>query len=168
MDGSYTTVDGRPALVFERELAHPPEKVFHALTTPEELSHWFPARVAVDLRVGGAMTFTFPDGKFPELQGEVLELDPPRRFVFTWDTEELRFELEPSGGGCRLRFTHLLDDREMAARVAAGWDVCFDELDKRLAGEPAAAPGTEPTERHQELYEQYVERGLPHGATMPG
>ncbi|MFJ8818393.1 SRPBCC domain-containing protein [Amycolatopsis thermoflava] len=37
--------DGLAALVFERHLKHPPEKVWQALTEPGELATWFPVHV---------------------------------------------------------------------------------------------------------------------------
>src|SRR5215212_2475411 len=50
--GTYTTDDGRPAVRFERRLAHPVEHVWRRLTEPEELRHWFPSSVEFELRVG--------------------------------------------------------------------------------------------------------------------
>jgi uncharacterized protein YndB with AHSA1/START domain len=170
MHGTYETVDDRPALRFERRLAHPIEAVWRAVTDPSELAHWFPAQVTVDLRTGGRMSFAFPDEALPPSDGEVTELDPPRRFAFSWGDEPLRFELEPAAGGdgCVLRFTHLLSSRDQAARDAAGWHVCFEALDRLLAGTPGDAPGTEPTAEHHALQQEYERRGLPTGAPFPG
>jgi hypothetical protein len=114
-------------------------------------------------------TYETVDGR-PALRFERTELDPPRRFAFSWGDEELRFELEPSAGGegCVLRFTHILSERDRAARDAAGWHACLDELEKRLAGTPATAPGTSPTEEWREHYEEYTRRGMPTGAPIPG
>jgi uncharacterized protein YndB with AHSA1/START domain len=167
MQGSYATIDGRPALRFERRLGHPVEKVWRAVTDPAELGHWFPAEVEVDLRVGGTIAFVFPGGEGPPGSGEVTELDPPRLFAFTWDGDALRFELSPDGAGCRLRFTHVFEQADTAARDAAGWHVCLDVLERRLAGEDTASPSGDPTEPWRALYEQYVADGMPHGAPVP-
>jgi uncharacterized protein YndB with AHSA1/START domain len=167
MHGTYETVDGRPALRFERRLDHPVERVWRAVTDPAELRFWFPAAVEVDLRADGPMAFTFDDPAFPRTEGRVLALDEPRRFWFSWGGEELRFDLEPVGEGCRLVFTHLLEQRDAAARDAAGWHVCLAALEDRLAGRPAQAPGTEPTAEHRALHEEYERRGLPTGAPVP-
>jgi uncharacterized protein YndB with AHSA1/START domain len=86
--------------------------------------------------VGANISFPFP----PEvidmtLSGEVLEVEEPKRLVFTWGEETLTFELSPEGGGTRLV---LIDElpASAAARNAAGWDACLD----RLAGlDPPAA-----------------------------
>jgi hypothetical protein len=111
----------------------------------------------------------FDMGEGGTTQGEVTELEPPRRFAFTWGEEVLRFELEPDdGGGCRLRFTHLVSDERQAARDAAGWHVCLDALERLLAGEPAEQPPAGPTDEWEARYAEYAARGLPTGAPVPG
>jgi uncharacterized protein YndB with AHSA1/START domain len=165
--GTYETIENRPALRFERRLAHPIEAVWRSVTEPGELAHWFPAEVTVDLRVGGRMSFAFPDEGLPPSDGEVVECDPPRRFAFSWGEEHLSFELEPDGDGCVLRFTHVLSARDQAARDAAGWHVCLDRMEQRLAGAGTEAPGTEATGEWREHYDEYSRRGLPTGAAVP-
>ena len=146
--GTYETIDGRPALRFERRLPHPAGLVWRALTEPGELAHWFPALVERELEPGGKMTFTFADGGLPPSDGHVHEVEPPRLFAFSWGEEELRFELEELADGreCLLRFTHLLEQRDQAANNAAGWHVCLDRLAAHLRGEAVEAPGTEMTD----------------------
>jgi uncharacterized protein YndB with AHSA1/START domain len=168
MHGTYQEIENRPALRFERRIAHPIEDVWRAVTEPGELAHWFPAEVTVDdLRPGGRMSFAFPDDAFPPSDGEIKECEPPRRFAFDWGEEHLRFELEPIAEGTLLRFTHVLTARDQAARDAAGWHVCLDRLEQRLTGAETEAPGTEMTDEHRELYADYERRGLPTGAPMP-
>ena len=75
------------------------------------------------------------------MEGEVIELEPPRLFAFDWSGDELRFELEPAGDGCRLLFTHFLSERDQAARDAAGWDIRLAELDRLLAATSSSRPG---------------------------
>jgi uncharacterized protein YndB with AHSA1/START domain len=58
------------------------EIVWDALTHPSELAAWFGAEAEVDLRVGGAVRFRWPDGT--ERRGLVVEVDPPRRLAFRW------------------------------------------------------------------------------------
>ena len=166
--GTFESIDGKAAVRFERFYPHPVERVWRAVTEPEELAHWFPNTVEVDLREGGRMHFTFPDGEMEPMEGRVTELDPPRRFAFLWGEEHLRIELEPDGEGCRLRFTHVLSSREQAARDGAGWHVCLDQLERLLSGAGGEAPGTGATSEWSELYEEYQRRGLPAGAAIPG
>ena len=174
MHGTYETIDGGPAIRFERRLAHPVEKVWRAVTDPDELANWFPAKVAFDaLKVGGRLDFTFPDEELPPGTGEITDLDPPRVFAFDWDgfedgTDHLRFELEPAGEeGCLLRFTHILTASNRASRDTAGWHVCLDRLEKSLGGSDTEMPTSDPTDEWRELYDEYRRRGLPAGAEIP-
>jgi uncharacterized protein YndB with AHSA1/START domain len=167
MYGTYEIVEDRSALTFERRLAHSVERVWRAVTEPAELAHWFPSAMSGDLEPGGTLTFEFPGGEMPAMQGEVIEADPPRCLAFTWGEDLLRIELEPDGEGCLLHFVVLFDDAERASRDAAGWHVCLDRLASRLRGRPAQAPGGEPTAEWRARYEQYRERGLPTGAPVP-
>jgi uncharacterized protein YndB with AHSA1/START domain len=162
--GTYTTVDGAPAVRFERRLAHPPEAVWQMVTDPAELKRWFPCAVEVELRVGGPMRFTFsPDFV---IDGEVLELDEPRRFAFLWGEDLLRFELTPDGDHTRLTLLHVLttEGEESAAKTAAGWHECLDALE---SGEPATGTGG-PTPEWRARYDEYVARSFPSGAEIPG
>jgi uncharacterized protein YndB with AHSA1/START domain len=166
--GSYETVDGRPAVRFERRLGHPVEAVWRAVSEPAGLAHWFPARVEIEeLAPGGRLRFEHADGAAPPSDGEIVEVEPPRRLTFTWGGERLRFELEPAGDGTLLRLTHFLSSPEQAARDAAGWHVCLDRLTDHLSGAPAGAPDSEPTGEWREHYEAYQARGLPSGAPVP-
>jgi uncharacterized protein YndB with AHSA1/START domain len=92
------------------ELAHPPERVWTALTTAEGLGTWFGNSAEVDLRVGGKATLTWNSGDSATLTIERLE--PPRVFGYTWPIYGLpaddprrtyvEFTLEPSGTGTTL------------------------------------------------------------------
>ncbi|GAA4913129.1 uncharacterized protein YndB with AHSA1/START domain [Actinomycetospora succinea] len=166
--GSYLEIDGRPALRFVREYDHPADRVFTLLTDPGELRHWFPATVAPEAWTpGAAIVYSFEaDGDGGT--GEVLAHEPPHRVGFSWDGEQLWFEVETlRDGRTRLTFTHLMDERDGASRNAAGWDLCLDALDAALAGTPGGAPGGR-TPAWEELYEAYVAAGVPSGAAIPG
>ncbi|MFD8499688.1 SRPBCC family protein [Amycolatopsis sp. NPDC059657] len=139
------TVDERPMLRLERKLAHPPEKVWRAITDPAELKHWFPAAVKTELKAGAPIEFTF-EGQDSSSAGEVLECDPPSLFSFSWNEDVLRWEISPDGDGSRLLFTHTFGRGEpaiaalAAGRNAAGWDVCLAALEARLDGKTAEPP----------------------------
>src|ERR687892_633532 len=166
---TLTTRDGRPTLRFERHLAHSPHRVWKAITDPADLSHWFPARMETDLEVGAPIRFTFEEdfGMDPG-GGEILEIDPPRLFVYTWRDDVLRWEIVPDGQGCRLIFLHTLGDegggKLAAGRNAAGWDACLEALEAQLAGRTSEQPRSE---QMMPAMEQYIERfGLAEGAVQ--
>ncbi|MFL6125081.1 SRPBCC family protein [Actinophytocola sp.] len=139
-DATLTYVNGEPTLRFERRLRHAPAKVWRAVTDPAELKHWFPAAVEAELRPGAPMRFTFPDTAPVDGQwdGEVLEVDEPKVFMFRWNSDVLRIELVPDGDGCLLVFSQTLGGGRVgllgAGRAAAGWDTCLDQLVARLDG----------------------------------
>ncbi|MFE0028819.1 SRPBCC family protein [Amycolatopsis sp. NPDC059021] len=171
MSGStqLKTVDERPVLRFERRLAHSPEKVWHTITDPAELAHWFPAAVSGDLRPGGVITFTF-EGQDESTDGEVLTVAPPKEFAFSWNSDVLRWVLTPDGDGCLLEFTHTFGRGESAiarlaaGRNAAGWDTCLDALDARLSGETPE----QPTNWHDRMAAYVEEWHLGEGEVVDG
>jgi uncharacterized protein YndB with AHSA1/START domain len=133
MNGKLETVDGRAVLRFERRLDHPRERVWRAITDPEELCHWFPPSEAL----------------------QVTESDPPNLLVGTWYGDDLRFELRSVGAACVLVFTHTFSGREKAARDAAGWDSCLARFDALLAGKPMSE--LDSLERWPETHERYAQ-----------
>ena len=171
MEASYQIIGERPTLRFERRIAHPVEAVWRAITTPDELAHWFPCSVRVDLRLGGRMEFEFPAGVLPEdastMLGEVTELEPPRRFSFLWGPDHLHFALEPvdDGAACLLLFTVELESADKAARDGAGWHGCLDGLETLLDGGEVPRPYDADTWRG--VYEEYKRRGFPATAPLP-
>ncbi len=135
-------LEGRSALCFKRTLSHTPERVWSALTSPDELSDWHPTPFDLEpAAAGGSIRFRAAPGA-PEMgDGSVLEYDPPHRLAYTWGEDELRWELRADeDGGCVLSLTHLFDDRFKAARDGAGWHLCLDALASSLAGEEMAKP----------------------------
>lgn len=82
--------DGVLAEIF---IAAPPERVFQAITDPAQLSRWWGqaclyrvTESTSDLRPGGkwASVGVGADGNSFRVEGEYLEVDPPRRLVQTW------------------------------------------------------------------------------------
>ncbi|MGC5398806.1 SRPBCC domain-containing protein [Streptomyces sp. DT20] len=133
-DATVSTGGERPVLRFERVLAKPPEAVWRAITDREELRAWFPCEVVTDAWEPGArISFPFP-GTDMTLTGVVLEAEAPRVLAYTWGEETLRFHLTPEPGGrTRLVFTDETPP-DIAARNAAGWQICLGHL----AGESIA------------------------------
>jgi uncharacterized protein YndB with AHSA1/START domain len=89
------------------EIRAPRERVWDALTLPEELLHWFPTEhAAVDLRPGGLASFVW-DESADEAVVDIVE--PPDRLVFRWRPAGLdrpyttvSFTLEEIEGGTKL------------------------------------------------------------------
>jgi uncharacterized protein YndB with AHSA1/START domain len=141
---TFSEQEGRAALHFERTLSHPPERVWDAITTHEELLDWHPTPFDLEPRVGGAVRFR-PTAGSPEMPGgRVLAYEAPHRLVYTWGDDELRFELRPHESGCVISLTHLFDDRFKAARDGAGWHMCLDALMEGLDGRAALQRGRSP------------------------
>jgi uncharacterized protein YndB with AHSA1/START domain len=162
VEDTLQTVDGRAVLRFERRLAHPPEKVWRAITEPAHLEHWFPAAVEGERAIGAPLRFVFREGEAPPQEGRITELEEPRVFAFTWGESLLRLELRPEDGGCTLLFTHTFDDRPSAASYTVGWQGCLDALASLLDDKPVEGlvPGG-----YAELHEAYIEKfGLLEGA----
>ena len=128
----------RPSVKLERELPDPPGAVWRALTDPEELKSWFPCEVVVERwAVGAALSFVFPGHEEYTMGGVVLVCDEPRVLAYTWGAETLRFELTATdAGGTRLVLFDELDPG-IAARNAAGWQVCLERLAGRIAPDDA-------------------------------
>jgi uncharacterized protein YndB with AHSA1/START domain len=148
-DGKLIEAEGgKVGVRFERRLSHPIERVWKAITDPDDLAAWFPD--TIEGSFGPDAEVRFP--KFVEMDlpatGKVTEFDPPRLLAYTWGPSELRFELEPDGNGCRLVFTDTLP-REETAKNAAGWEVCLAHLEATLAGQKTERAEEEWVELHE-------------------
>jgi uncharacterized protein YndB with AHSA1/START domain len=147
MDNLFTRqpladVDARPAgdawtLIFVRDLRHPPATVWAALTDPEKVRDWAPYAVDRDLGTVGPATLTMIDGATAEdLSATVRTAEPPSLLEYTFGTDLLRWELEPTSTGTRLTLRHTLADRDWAPKVAAGWHMCLVVAERLLDGAP--------------------------------
>src|SRR3546814_12201994 len=102
-DGELMDIDGRPALRFERTYAHPMERVWRAVTSPEEMAAWFPSSVQGERAVVAALVFDDEyqraaereagepnpaDG--PHFSGTVVASAPPQVFPFPRGAEPSR------------------------------------------------------------------------------
>lgn len=166
-----TTPGGRPSITLERTLAHPPEKVWRAVTSPEELAHWFPAAVTLPdaPAPGGKITFTFTEtGDVSE--GEIVGYQPPEVFEFTWNSDLIRIEVSADGTGSRLAFTHVFNRGEPdiallgAGRHVTGWVACLDSLEATLDGRTPEMP----TDWHARMVHYLEEFGLEDGEVLDG
>jgi hypothetical protein len=132
MMGTLESVGGSWRLRFTRELGHPAERVWQAVTEPEHLQAWFPQRITGDWAVGAKLTFSDPHGRGPDFDGQVLACEPPSLLEFSWGPDVIRLEI---------------------ARRAAGWHECLDLLVSHLDG---GTPSWKPGERWAQLFSNYV------------
>lgn len=118
-------------LILVRDLHHPPEKVWQALTDPAQLREWAPFVADENLAQPGSTVGLTWVGNPTPLQIKITRVDPP------WLLEygDMRWELEAVDRGTRLTLWHAID-RRFIAWGAAGWHIAFDVLDRLLAGEP--------------------------------
>jgi uncharacterized protein YndB with AHSA1/START domain len=166
--GSYFEYNGRPAVRFQRTYPHPIERLWAAVTETDELSHWFPSTVRMERRTGGTIEFS-GDPNLEPSSGTILVYEPPRRLAYTWFTDELHFELDPVGDdGCTLTLINVLDAQNTAARSAAGWTVCLEELGRHVSGAAAEGPHSDSAVAWGPIYDDYVAQGMPSGAPIPG
>ncbi|MEV0331250.1 SRPBCC domain-containing protein [Nocardia sp. NPDC050717] len=125
------------------ELAHPPAKVWAAITTAEGLASWFGNTAEIDLRPGGDMRMTWKEGFSADMRVERVE--EPSVFGYTWPINGLpeedprrtyvEFTLEPVGEGTRLTvvetgFAQLPEDlhKEAFEGNVGGWKSELGEL----------------------------------------
>lgn len=155
----------RDAVVCEVQVAAPPERIFQALTSEDQLAQWWngeggPCRVkswSMDPRIGGTWRCVAydPSGQMVvngfsefETSGEIVEFDPPRGLAYTWRAtfhsipsheSIVRWELIPEGDGTLVRMTHrALKELPESSGYADGWPGVLDGL-KRFFGEPSVA-----------------------------
>jgi uncharacterized protein YndB with AHSA1/START domain len=160
MDGILEPAAERWRLRFTRQLRHPPEKVWRAITEPDHLKAWFPQRIVGEWTVGAPLRCESEHGDF---EGEVLAFEAPSLLEFRWGTDTIRLEVARQGSGSVLTLTDTFDEQGKAARDAAGWHVCLDALERHLDGEPNSV---DPGEDWESVHRGYVERFGPRAATI--
>lgn len=117
------------------ELAHPPQKVWRALTEPELLARWL---MKTDLKPQVGRVFQFRRDPLPHWDGvidcEILEIEEPRFISYTWRALGLdtvvSFTLEETEAGTRLTLEQSGFERDQGQAFGgarAGW--------KQMAGE---------------------------------
>ena len=146
----YGTLSEPATLTIKRLLPGPAERVWAYITDSELRRKWLgsgpmgkTAGAGFEL-VWRNSELTDPPGERPEgfpeenrMQGEVVEIDAPRRLTITWgSTGGVTFELAPQGEDVLLTVTHRrLADRSLMLNISAGWHIHLDILAAKLRGE---------------------------------
>ena len=141
--------------VFEIYIRTTPERLWEAITDPEIRAKYnFGAGVRSDWTPGSRMELGAPkaDGLLGE--GEILEVDPPRRLVHTmvalWGDDvksegasRVTWEIEPVGDSCRLLLTHDQLREGANEQLYGGWPMILSGLKTWLeTGELLTTPGS--------------------------
>jgi uncharacterized protein YndB with AHSA1/START domain len=138
----------------ERELAidASPETVWEFLVDPAKAVRWMGTKATIDPTPGG----TYRCEVIPRhtAKGEFIEVDRPRRIVYSFGWEEsdqddaiapgstrIEIELTPAGDGTTLRFRHELPTEQAATSHARGWDHYLGRL---VIAANGADPGEDP------------------------
>ena len=124
-------------LVVAKDLRQSPQRVWQALTDPAQLHEWAPFDADGSLGAAGAkvMLTTVGAPKPHVTQTTVTRADAPKTLEYNWGDFDVRWQLEPSGGGTHLTLWINID-RRYIAMGAAGWQICFDVLERMLEGDP--------------------------------
>lgn len=128
---------GRWTLIFVREFAHSPARLWGALTDPEVLRQWAPFVADRDLGATGPVVLTMTDGDEPlDLDAMVTVAQRGVVLEYTWGEDLLRWELTQIVTGTRLKLEHTVAGRDLLPQVAAGWHICLFVADRVLDGDP--------------------------------
>lgn len=125
----------------------PAERVFDAWLDPAIARRFLftgpggeVVRCDIDARPGGRFTIVDRrDGGDIEHVGAYLEIDRPRRLVFTFAVPQfdptettVTVEIEPDGDGCRLTLTHTAVPPEWVDQDREGWTMILGALEAAL------------------------------------
>lgn len=124
------------SVVVEREIAHPPEKIWRALTQPHLIEEWL---MKNDFKPVADHRFNLR-GDWGAVDCQVLTVEPNKTLSYTWDAMGLEsvvtWTLTPTGAGTQLRMEQsgFRPDQEQAYQGAKyGWQQFFAKLDHVLA-----------------------------------
>ena len=130
-------------VVVEREIAHPPEKLWRALTQPHLMEEWL---MKNDFKPVVGHSFNLRGDWGGVLDCEVLAVEPNKTLSYTWNfvhddaafnlTSVVTFTLTPTGRGTRLRMEQSgfrPDQKQAYGGAKGGWRQCFANLEQVLA-----------------------------------
>ena len=131
------------SVVLQRELPQTRDRVFDWLTEPDKLARWMTPQgrveVEADARPGGRLSVVMiGEGIRIEHSGHFVEVDRPRRIVFTWNSpftagdSLVTIELEARGEGTALTLRHERLPDGQAESHGGGWSAMLGRLAAEL------------------------------------
>ena len=139
--------------VYEIYIKTTPERLWHAITDTEMRRKWnFGATITSDWKPGSR--YAGMGGDMPLLEGENLEVDPPRRLVQSYralwseevkseGTSRVTWEISPVGDSCRLLVTHDQLREGANTQIYGGWPMVLSGIKTLLeTGEILTTPGS--------------------------
>jgi uncharacterized protein YndB with AHSA1/START domain len=131
------------SVVVEREMPHPPEKLWRALTQPHLMAEWL---MKNDFAPVVGHRFNLRGEWGGVLECEVLVVEPNRELAYTWNHAHddpafslqsvVTFTLTPTAAGTRLRMEQAgfrTDQRQAFGGANAGWQQMFAKLEQVAA-----------------------------------
>ncbi len=141
--------------VFEIYIKTTPERLWEALTDGTMRSTYtFGVHVESDWTVGSPYRGGHPNSPTPIIEGENLEVDPPRRLVQSYralwsedvereGTSRVTYEIEPVGDSCCLTVTHDQLHADASPQLYGGWPMILSGLKTLLeTGQTLTTPGS--------------------------
>jgi uncharacterized protein YndB with AHSA1/START domain len=126
------------SVVVERDIPHPPEKIWRALTQPHLMAEWL---MKTDFAAVEGRGFSFT-ADWGSVDCRVLSVEPNKTLAYTWEAYGLQsivtWTLTPSGTGTHLRMEQsgFKPDQQQAFQGAKyGWQKFFGNLEQVLARE---------------------------------
>jgi uncharacterized protein YndB with AHSA1/START domain len=118
------------SLDYEIPIAASADVVYRLLTTVDGLKRWIAADAVVEPEPGGELRWTHDNGA--TMIGRFVELDPPRRLVFTYgwqgdlmglapESSTVEIDLEEQSGGTLLRLSHRGIPPDVVEEHRRGW-----------------------------------------------
>lgn len=133
------------SVVVEREIAHPPEKLWRALTQPHLIAEWL---MQNDFKPAVGHRFKLTGDWGGVLDCEVLTIEPHRTLSYTWNFAHadpayalqsvVTFTLTPTRTGTHLRMEQTgfrPDQKQAFGGAKAGWQQFFGKLEQLLTRE---------------------------------
>ena len=140
-----------PENVYQVEIATTPERLWQAIVDPEQTRrYYYGALSKSDWTVGSRWTSESEDGEV-YLEGEILEIDPPRRLVHTLHVvhepeaaaeapSRVEYEITQVGDKCRLTLIHTGRGPATMEYTSGGWETILGGLKELLeTGQVGAA-----------------------------